>query len=413
MPSIVRVATKRACSVIFLGLLHLATVGCDGSLPSASKSVRDSAGVTITESDSPRWRPVEAWSVDPEPVLDLATSGTGPSHEFFRVRGAVRLSDGTIAVANSGSSEVRLFSARGRFLDAVGRSGDGPGEFQILSRLVRYRADSMVVFDRARGRVTVLSSDLTHSREFVRPLTKEVHPFIDGSFAAVDDWPSVEYYEGQDELIRTPVPIVRISAVGELLDTLVTPLGNEEYMVMGEYGASSALPLFGKELQVSAFRSQLYIGSSEHLGFEVFSSEGQLLRSARAPGYDLRLSPTDVERERKARLGGGASRSSQLRDIVSRLPTPEARPASSDLKIDELGFVWIAEFKGWSERGEPIDWEVFATDGEWLGTVQVPARFTVFEFGIDYVLGLRLDDDDVEHVQILRLMRGDDPARNP
>lgn len=36
----------------------------------------------------------------------------------------------------------------------------------------------------------------------------------------------------------------------------------------------------------------------------------------------------------------------------------------------------------------------------------MPDRFTVFEIGRDYLLGVRRDDLDVEHVQLLRLDRG-------
>jgi hypothetical protein len=35
----------------------------------------------------------------------------------------------------------------------------------------------------------------------------------------------------------------------------------------------------------------------------------------------------------------------------------------------------------------------------------VPARFTPLEIGRDYVLGVRRDDVDAEHVQVLKLNR--------
>jgi hypothetical protein len=55
---------------------------------------------------------------------------------------------------------------------------------------------------------------------------------------------------------------------------------------------------------------------------------------------------------------------------------------------------------------EPRKWEVFDPAGAWLGTLSTPARFSVLEIGRDYVLGVRRDDLDVEHVQVLRLRRG-------
>ncbi len=79
-----------------------------GGPPSAIR--RDSAGIAIVESNAPRWASTDGWSVDGDPILDLATSGSGPPHEFFRVEDATRLPDSTIVVADRGSGEVRFFS---------------------------------------------------------------------------------------------------------------------------------------------------------------------------------------------------------------------------------------------------------------------------------------------------------------
>ena len=94
-----------------------------------------------------------------------------------------------------------------------------------------------------------------------------------------------------------------------------------------------------------------------------------------------------------------------ISEIEASLPDPETRPAYSDLLVDSEAYVWAAEFHGRAETELPTDWEVFSPEGEWMGTVQLPARFTVFEVGRDYVLGRRLDELDVERVQLLRLFR--------
>jgi hypothetical protein len=53
----------------------------------------------------------------------------------------------------------------------------------------------------------------------------------------------------------------------------------------------------------------------------------------------------------------------------------------------------------------PTHWNVFAADGRWLADVTLPARFTAFDAGADYVLGVSRDADDVERVTMLRLQR--------
>ena len=63
----------------------------------------DSAGIRIVESYRRLWGDSSHWQVDPEPLMDLAESGTGDPHIFYSVLGIKRLSDGSIVVANRGS----------------------------------------------------------------------------------------------------------------------------------------------------------------------------------------------------------------------------------------------------------------------------------------------------------------------
>jgi glutamate mutase epsilon subunit len=53
----------------------------------------------------------------------------------------------------------------------------------------------------------------------------------------------------------------------------------------------------------------------------------------------------------------------------------------------------------------PTHWNVFAPDGRLLSEVTLPARFTPFEVGADYVLGVSRDNDDMERATLLRLRR--------
>ena len=45
------------------------------------------------------------------------------------------------------------------------------------------------------------------------------------------------------------------------------------------------------------------------------------------------------------------------------------------------------------------------SSGAWLGVVETPARFELMRIGLDEVFGVRRDLDDVEHPQVLRLVK--------
>ncbi len=148
----------------------------------------------------------------------------------------------------------------------------------------------------------------------------------------------------------------------------------------------------------------MFVGDADSLEIRVLDDDGGLVMIMRVPGHDLRLTADDLAAERTA-LMPPADAPASRREPALTMPDRETRPAYSDLLVDELGFVWAPEHHAIVERDDPTDCFVFGPDGEWLGTVRLPARFTVFEVGSDHVLGVRRDGNDVEHVQMLRLAR--------
>ena len=374
---------------------------CSAEGPRTSISQRDSAGITIVESALPLWSAGDGWTVNPEPILDLATTGTGPPHEFYRVRDAVRLPDGSIAVADGGSREVRFFSSTGEFQQAVGRCGKGPGEFERLTSIHRIRGDSLIALDYWLRRLTVLAPGWSVSRT--------ISLFSDGirvsELSTLDETTlvatvySLGELEGVNGLFRGLHPVVTISLTGAVLDTLTSIPGDESF----QGPTFSAPALFGKDSHVAVHQGLIYLGSADEMQFEVFSPAGRLERIVRVLEVDLRVSDQEIQVERDALAGPDPPQ--RIREIIAAIPDPETRPAYSDLIVDSEGFVWVAEYQGRSEQEEPNDWWVFSPEGEWLGSVQPPGRFTVYEIGLGYMLGRLLDDLDVEHVQVLHLNR--------
>lgn len=165
--------------VLALGwVCSLVGFGCEreGPVPHSPSEITvatsDRAGVSIVESygsQSPKTSVTEA---EPGPLRDSsmmvpelvephvleigAVSGEVP-YLFDNIVNAVRLSNGTIVVANAGTRELRFFDSSGRFLYAQGRQGEGPGEYRTLTGLWRMGGDTLVAYDRSLGRMTVVS----------------------------------------------------------------------------------------------------------------------------------------------------------------------------------------------------------------------------------------------------------------
>lgn len=368
-------------------------------------AVNDSAGVEIAVSSSPAWAtaPTRQWLIAETPVVDLTQSGDGPLHEFYRVQDALIRSDGSIVVANSGSSEVRLYSSMGQATGSVGREGEGPGEYRQISRLIKLPGDSIGVFSWPM-RLTILAPDLTFVRTHaLGERAQSPRPLQSGDLVDLEVYPSVVEYEGANQLIREPAAVVRRSREGVIKDTVWEGPGYEEYMYSSGKRHGAARPLFGRGPAFATRGDRTLIGTSDRMEYREFDVTGALKRVVRVAGYDLSVDQEAEDAERAAYLGDDPS--PFLRQLVAQLPRPEGRPAYSEFIVDSEGYLWAGAYQSRRNYTEARAWEVFSPSGQWMGTLATPANFTVFEIGPDYLLGSWSDELDVEHVQRLALTR--------
>ncbi len=368
---------------------------------------RDSAGITIVESLRPVWGdPTEtdsnAWRIDPGPILDLAESGTGDAYSFYQVRGMKRLPDGSLVVLNAGSDEIRQFSADGGFLGSFGGSGQGqgPGEFTNAQQL-ELAGDTILVVDRD-GAISVFASGPVLIRETrLARRTLAVHAIGNGRLVAriVPPIPEIGRLTRVPETLRT----YRLDGSGG--DSIGRTPGYEDYVV----GDMRIVPLFQKRAVVDTHGDRIVTGSSDLLQLEEMTAAGDTVKILRLAPYTLTVSEAQALAERDARLDApmpqGRPMPPRLRELIEAMPLPTTRPAYADVIFDPTGAIWLRPFRGMSEGDGPESWLVLDPGGRWLGSVEVPGNFRVTEIGVDEVLGVRHDELDVQHPQVLRLTR--------
>ncbi|MYA65119.1 MAG: hypothetical protein F4Y21_10790, partial [Gemmatimonadetes bacterium] len=395
--SIPRPALSRG---IFALLLLPLVATCDRPYDGPPVTGHDSAGVRIVEAHVPVWTDSTAWRLDPEPVLDLHALGPADAYTFFRIRGMRRLGDGTLAVANSGTGEIRLFSELGDHIASVGGQGEGPGEFGRLEG-IELVGDSIFALD-SDGDIAVFgpAPDPTHVRTMSLHYVKvrSLHSLDDGTLVV----PTItsEPPPAAPGIVRTPHALLRLDLDGALVDSIGTAAGGEEYT---DNVSFSGTPLFPRESIVDSRNGRIYYGSADLMEVRELGPDGELLRVLRIPDYPLELSEELVEAERQERLG---SVPPMLRQAIQSLPAPATRPAYRDMLVDPTGAIWLRPFEGITEGGTPLDWQVIDADGTWLGGVTVPTNVRIWDIGVDEVLGSWIDELGQQHPLVFRLRRG-------
>lgn len=390
-----RVGLSRSPLATVLAALCISS--CSGEAPDAAVAVSDSAGIAVVVSgESAGTMVIE---VDSAPQLRL---GAVEGEELYRVGGATRLADGTIVVLDGGSREVRWFDEAGIRIATAGRRGEGPGEFDRFRGLSRIRGDSLLVFDNWLRRATIYDRAGSLGRVLTLPLDMQAEglvPLGEDQLLALT-W-SLDAFMELEGPYRSPYTGVVLSIEGAVRDTVFSVPGPAGYKVVrGDGNYSDFSPLIIENGYLASGGGQIVYGSAEEWEIRRMDASGGVTHIMRAPSLNRPFSTAEVERERQAMLRPESS--AEYRSLVAQLQPPEQWPAYSDLLMGANGWVWAAEYRSMrTEADAPTRWIVFDEAGAWRGVAVTPARFRLFEVGEGFVLGVRLDDLDVEQVQLL------------
>ena len=296
---------------------------------------RDSAGIEIVEALRPLWGDSSLWSIDPDPLVDLALSGSGPAHEFYRAGSMKQRPDGSLVIADRDSREVRVFSETGEFRGFFGGRGDGPGEFRNLGR-IENAADTLLAL--GAGRVTVVTSDLAVIRTFnLSRNTLELH-YLGGGMILPELNSPVLPQDGASGLIRRAEPLALFDLEGTQIDSIGETRGADTYAYVSGETRAGAAPLFAGRSHIATLGQRIFRGSSDRMQVDELDMSGNLLRILRIPGYPLDLSDARIAAERDARLDElPPALPPYFREMIEAMPAPETRPAYSEMLVARGG----------------------------------------------------------------------------
>ncbi|MCC6244822.1 MAG: hypothetical protein IT353_18390 [Gemmatimonadaceae bacterium] len=344
------------------------------------------------------------------PLLVVGAEGKGPAYELDRVYGAVRLPDGGLAIGNSATGELRLYDKNGRFLKAASRGGQGPGEFEVGSAIYPKILRSMIIAgDQTHARVNrydfagkvlpqiVLSSSPPAVQSFV------VATVGSNIVAQVTASPALQGAPGQR--ISTHYRYGVYDSTGKQRVALFE-LPTQERIVH-EWEGTLRFPFlpFSPAPIVAASADKVYLIRAGEPTIEIWSLSakriGTLTWDAKRPRV------RDIwSRWRQAGLDAMTRQNDRLRYqnfLTDRLPLPEYVPVAEAMHVDPAGRIWVVRTPMPWDRNPMCD--VIDASGRFLGSVALPPKFTLFQVGADFILGRARDADDVEQVQLLRLIR--------
>lgn len=408
----------------------------------------DSAGVTIAIarlSDG-----IPHWWIDPEPDLRVGHADGDLPYLFQRPEFAARLSDGRVVVADFGSGELRWFDGGGRFLQSVGRKGEGPWEFREFNRVVRLPGDTLVVYDLLNQRLTRVGPDgellsgrslrdllaarsVARWRPYLRP---EFPTIVSGgtarrvrwrnlvlagpvgggahamAFASAADPPPPR----QVDTMRARTALAHLGDEGErgvftdLPGPLQIPAWIDERPDLGLIAVPSPVP-FATAPLMAARGGPLVASETGRYEIAVYDPVDGLVRIIRrgdvAPHRVTRdllerfvewtVDGPSTMREQAAR--DWASTSFELAGDAYHLPT------HAELYLDVAGRIWVEDWRFPWDDGDPRTFTVFEPGGRIVALATVPPELWITDIGLDYLTGVVWDELGVEYVHVHSIHR--------
>lgn len=398
-------------------LVSVGLAGC-GTAAEWQGTVTDSAGVAIVMNpEAGLWSDAQGWTVEQDLMVGTATGE--PEYQFGQIAGIDVDAEGRIYVMDQQAREVRVFGPDGEFVVAMGKAGSGPGELSQAAGPVFVAGDTVVVPDVMQQRITLYTAagDPAGSRPLpmaggiaVKWMEAPNHDLIQQ--AMVMAFPGQENVDPKNLLVRR-------SPTGEVIDTLhEMPIGRSVSFT----GNTPNITMFESEpMWTIGPDGRLYTGVNSEYSLRVHGSNGDVVRIVRMPFERRSITEGDQAEFRRIVRGLWQEQGmppDALEMMSQALNFADFYPAYANILGGPEGSLWVQRLQTPEEireQGENFDiqdlgsatWEIFNEEGQLLGTIRMPTRFTPLAFIGEALYGVSRDDMDVQYVTRLRLHRGE------
>lgn len=408
---------------VMVGVLLVVTPACEpGGPDSPALEVRDSLGIRIVESSTPAWETVSGWRVSDAPLLEIGVAAGVSAEQFSQIMGVAGLRDGRWVIADGSTAELRVFDGSGAHLATWSRRGDGPGELRVILSFQRIVGDTLVVQDLPGGSPRFAFFDPEGA--FVR--RSQLSAPTPGLAFAVAGWldgVTAVFTESNRPSLRPDQQAVQEVAFALMRVDENTTAQVASHPGVTLYGRETGPPvgvMLGSRLQRDVGPAGLVVALPQGAHVLRYDPDGSLSMVMRREVSPVDVSPQmiaeylDAYVATLARAGGSPDDLDEARERAQKSVFADRAPVYSRVLVDREGNVWARE---WSVQHSlpqtqafptfeiPDSWVVYDATGRWLGRVETPPRFHVFEIGAEYVAGVHRDELEVERVRVYGLTK--------
>ena len=415
----------RQRSVSGLAVFALFAAACAGGDGGAdwNGTMRDSAGVAIVENTA-----VGMWTDETRPTiqeeLKIGSSTGAAEEQFGLIIGLDVDSQGRIYILDQQARRVRVFGPDGVFVREMGGSGSGPGELsQQSAGLILTAGDTIMVPDMGQMRLTRYSTDGTalgstpmNLAEGI-PLRWDLMPdrriVQQARLMQMPGGPPPAQGAQAEQTGPKPDMLLVRSTVGLVTDTLMElPVGQS--FQIGQGGMRMKIfepePIWAIDKQ-----GRIVFGINSEYSLHVHREDGSLERVISRPFE--RQPVTEADRAEFLRFMREAWKNAgvppaAMDQFMSNIEFADNYPAFASLLGGPDGSIWVQHVRTAKQVAEAggefnaqdvgaSDWDIFDSQGRFLGVLSLPQRFQPVRVVGQRLYGIWRDELDVQHVLVI------------
>lgn len=349
-----------------------------------AQTPRGNEGLRIVE-NGPRLTAPIVFKLGDRPSFDAGGLQQDPADEFdthnYYLQG-VRLSDGRVVVIDK--SRVHFFDATGRRLRIVGRSGQGPGEYEQATDICVTRGDTILI-----GQTRRPVTKLTKTGDLVTTIPLAPNTYTEGEFCFDDG--------SFATLRRTATGGARKQQFDRVAPSGVsTPLA--------EWELTPFDMLVHVEDKKAVHGDRLYTAMGQSFDVGVYSREGKMISVIRTSDALVPITRSEKEKMPSAyRMGSTPAEIEAQRQKAIAASTTKYWPTVGPIMVGADGILWVSDWNVGTDPFKPNYWTAFDSTGHLLGRLMIPGwpskerRQRVTGFGKNEVFMHRVDDDGAFH----------------
>ncbi len=333
--------------------------------------------------------------------------GANPGDYSFQEASTGRLlPDGSAVVYDQWNAELVVFGPDGTTHSVLAAEGEGPGEVGHVDAIFALGQDSVLIADPNLGRVTLFVGG---SVARITALPRSARLDVKGIGSPGELLLATSYGSFSDSEAWRPGHVARFDVESGALDTVAS----YDFMPRIPPGLEwEPIPAYGEVTVTTGHFVQTRSDRPEVTWRLPDGTTTQIVRWQAVPALLTEEWMQSIEaqhrmdvRKHSPNLPEAAITASTRRIMaIYRASIGRPIPLFADPFTDAKGRVWLPSYKPGGERHSVPPYTVIAPDGTWLGTVDAPLRFRILDVSGGLVLGMVVDEMDVESVAVYELV---------